>query len=91
LHLPSAAHAQFKSTAVKTAASTEQLQQQLLLQAAAGTATGTGTSVSNRRHQNVALMGQFNFNATPDDVVHWMQKWRRFFDTIVVRGPFDEA
>jgi hypothetical protein len=47
--------------------------------------------VSNRRHQNVALMGQFNFNAKTNNVVYWIQKWRRFFDTIVVRGPFNET
>jgi hypothetical protein len=47
--------------------------------------------VVNRRHQNVALMGQFNFPGSTDNVVYWIQKWRRFFDTIVVRGPFNQT
>jgi hypothetical protein len=40
------------------------------------------------RHNNVVLMGQFNYPNDPDDVVFWYQKWREVFQHVVVRGAF---
>jgi len=42
-----------------------------------------------RQIDNVVLMGQFNFNAKSEEVIFWAQQWRRWFNRIVVRGPFE--
>jgi len=48
-------------------------------------------SLSKRRYRNVAVMGHFNYAQSPsqvDDVVFWTQKYREWFETVVVTGPF---
>jgi hypothetical protein len=42
------------------------------------------------RHNNVVMMGQFNYPKDPDDVVFWYQKWREVFQYVIVRGAFEE-
>ena len=41
-----------------------------------------------RKIHNVVLMGQFNYAQEASDVVFWNQKWKRWFNNIVVVGPF---
>ena len=51
----------------------------------------TFPSLSKRRYQNVAVMGHFNYAKSPsqvDDVIFWTQKYREWFQSIVVTGPF---
>jgi len=57
--------------------------------------------ISRRRLNNVVLMGQFNWRDIPipgqtewalvpaEHIMFWHQKWRQYFDRIVVRGPID--
>jgi hypothetical protein len=47
--------------------------------------------LTKRRFRNVAVMGHFNYAQSPsqiDDVVFWTQKYREWFETVVVTGPF---
>jgi len=47
--------------------------------------------LTNRRFRNVAVMGHFNYAQSPsqvDDVVFWTQKYREWFQNVVVTGPF---
>ena len=47
--------------------------------------------LSKRRYQNLYLMGQFNYAKSPsqvDDVIFWTQKYREWFQSVVVTGPF---
>ena len=51
----------------------------------------TFPSLSKRRYQNLVLMGQFNYAKSPsqvDDVIFWTQKYREWFQSVVVTGPF---
>jgi hypothetical protein len=43
---------------------------------------------SRKRHHNVVLSGQFNYDLPVRNVVFWTQKWRRYFTHVHVRGPF---
>ena len=43
---------------------------------------------SRKRHHNVVLSGQFNYDSPVRNVVFWTQKWRRYFTHVHVRGPF---
>ena len=45
----------------------------------------------HRRHADVVLMGQFNYPNSFSDVLFWNQKYRKWFDRIVVRGPFSDV
>lgn len=48
-------------------------------------------TLKRRRHNRVAVMGQFNFNSQPEFVIFWVQKWREWFRHVVVRGPFNQS
>lgn len=48
-------------------------------------------SMVRRRLDHTVLMGQFNFAVHTDRVLFWHQKWRQWFNRLVVRGPFDSA
>jgi hypothetical protein len=37
---------------------------------------------------DVAMVGQFNFEAHPDHVIHWVKRWREVFRVVSVWGPF---
>ena len=50
-------------------------------------------ALAKRRYRNVAIMGHFNYAQSPtqvDDVVFWTQKYREWFETVIVTGPFSK-
>ena len=45
----------------------------------------------SKRHDNVVVMGQFNFaDSSLQDVLFWNQKWLEWVNRTVVRGPFTD-
>ena len=48
----------------------------------------TSLNAYPRRHRNVVLMGQFNWEMPTDNVLFWVQKWGQVFHHVEVRGPF---
>jgi STELLO glycosyltransferases len=40
------------------------------------------------RHDDIVVMGQFNYNSALPDVLFWNQIWRQWVDHLQVRGPF---
>jgi hypothetical protein len=46
-------------------------------------------TMARRRLDHTVLMGQFNFAIETPNVLFWHQKWRQWFNRIVVRGPFN--
>jgi hypothetical protein len=44
-----------------------------------------------RRVDHTVLMGQFNYALDTEGILFWHQKWRQWFNRIVLRGPFDDT
>jgi hypothetical protein len=43
------------------------------------------------RIKNIVLAGQFNYDSHPTLVHYWVMRWREFFETVVVCGPFSRS
>ena len=44
-----------------------------------------------QRHDDIVVMGQFNYPNTLRDVLFWNQKWRQWVGRTQVRGPFSQG
>jgi len=47
--------------------------------------------IVRHRLDHTVLLGQFNYGATKETVLFWHQKWRQWFNRIVVAGPFKDT
>ena len=61
---------------------------------AATTTTKTATSIASttKRHDDVVVMGQFNYaDVSIEDVLVWNSQWHKYVNRTVIRGPFSES